>query len=219
MRWHSARLFPWWTRHGRVDASRSPTPGRSRCEVEATRLARLVPPGVCRVSFWTSPDRRLPQAAQTVQTHALHLARACTSGQRLGQALWPGKRCRAAGGGCIGGHSPPIPLNSSCRPQGHDERLSLMCMGAASNPPNRFTPLWHVRDPDWTDPEDPAPSTQFFKDKARAILTLDVSPVWDLRIVLSRIAGVSTAVSIAMLVPPMNISASLLAWISRPRSW
>ena len=59
-----------------------------------------------------------------------------------------------------------------------------MCMGAASNPPNRFTPLWHVRDPDWTDPEDPAPSTQFFKDKARAILTLDVSPVWDLRIVL-----------------------------------
>ena len=31
--------------------------------------------------------------------------------------------------------------------------------GAASNPPNRFTPLWHVRDPDWTDPEDPAPTT------------------------------------------------------------
>ena len=33
--------------------------------------------------------------------------------------------------------------------------------GAARNPPNRFTPLWYVRDPDWTDPEDPAPATHF----------------------------------------------------------
>ena len=48
--------------------------------------------------------------------------------------------------------------------------------GAASNPPNRFTPLWHVRDPDWTDPEDPAPSTKFFKDTARTILTSNASP-------------------------------------------
>ena len=48
--------------------------------------------------------------------------------------------------------------------------------GAMSNPPNRFTPLWHVRDPDWTDPEDPAPMTQFFKDTARSILTSNASP-------------------------------------------
>ena len=48
--------------------------------------------------------------------------------------------------------------------------------GAASNPPNRFTPLWHVRDPDWTDPEDPAPTTQFFKDTARASLTSHANP-------------------------------------------
>jgi DNA repair photolyase len=48
--------------------------------------------------------------------------------------------------------------------------------GAASNPPNRFTPHWHVRDPDWTDPEDPAPSTRFLKDTARAILTSNASP-------------------------------------------
>jgi hypothetical protein len=45
-----------------------------------------------------------------------------------------------------------------------------------SNPPNRFTPLWHVRDPDWTDPEDPASTTQFFKDTARSILTANASP-------------------------------------------
>jgi hypothetical protein len=48
--------------------------------------------------------------------------------------------------------------------------------GATSNPPNRFTPLWHVREPDWTDPEDPAPTTQFFKDTARSILTSNASP-------------------------------------------
>ena len=24
--------------------------------------------------------------------------------------------------------------------------------GATRNPPNHFTPLWHVRDPDWTAP-------------------------------------------------------------------
>jgi len=48
--------------------------------------------------------------------------------------------------------------------------------GAARNPPNRFTPLWYVRDPDWTDPEDPAPATQFLKDTARSILTSNVSP-------------------------------------------
>src|SRR5499433_4287102 len=48
--------------------------------------------------------------------------------------------------------------------------------GATRNPPNRFTPLWHVRDPDWTDPEDPAPTTQFFTDTARSILTSNASP-------------------------------------------
>src|SRR5215813_5409252 len=48
--------------------------------------------------------------------------------------------------------------------------------GATRNPPNRFTPLWHVRDPDWTDPEDPVPTTQFFTDTARSILTSNASP-------------------------------------------
>jgi DNA repair photolyase len=48
--------------------------------------------------------------------------------------------------------------------------------GAVSNPSNRFTPLWHVRDPDWADPEDPAPTTQFLTDTARSILTSNASP-------------------------------------------
>src|SRR5262249_60927897 len=58
----------------------------------------------------------------------------------------------------------------------HGAREAPHGRGAASNPPNRFTPLWHVRDPDWTYPEDPAPTTQFFKDTARAILTSNASP-------------------------------------------
>src|SRR5216684_3430065 len=48
--------------------------------------------------------------------------------------------------------------------------------GATRNPPNRFTPLWHVCAPDWTDHEDPAPTTQFFKDTARSILTSNATP-------------------------------------------
>src|SRR5262252_6863204 len=48
--------------------------------------------------------------------------------------------------------------------------------GATRNPPNRVTRLWHVPDPDWTDPEDPAPTTQFLKDTARSILTSNASP-------------------------------------------
>ena len=48
--------------------------------------------------------------------------------------------------------------------------------GTASNPPNRFTPLWYVHDPDWTDPEDPAPTTQFLHDTSRSIIASNDSP-------------------------------------------
>jgi DNA repair photolyase len=48
--------------------------------------------------------------------------------------------------------------------------------GTRENPPNRFEPIQYVRDPDWTDPEDPAPETQFLKDTSRSILTHNDSP-------------------------------------------
>ncbi len=48
--------------------------------------------------------------------------------------------------------------------------------GAAGNPPNRFEPLWYVRDPDWSDPDDPAPATQFLKDISRSIIAYNDSP-------------------------------------------
>jgi DNA repair photolyase len=48
--------------------------------------------------------------------------------------------------------------------------------GAPVNPPNRFEPLWYSRDPEWSDPEDPALETQFFKDTSRSIITYNDSP-------------------------------------------
>jgi DNA repair photolyase len=48
--------------------------------------------------------------------------------------------------------------------------------GAPANPPNRFEALWYTRDPEWTDPEDPALETQFFKDTSRSIIAYNDSP-------------------------------------------
>jgi DNA repair photolyase len=48
--------------------------------------------------------------------------------------------------------------------------------GAPANPPNRFEPLWYSRDPEWSDPEDPAIETQFFKDTSRSIIAYNDSP-------------------------------------------
>ncbi|MFQ5960249.1 MAG: PA0069 family radical SAM protein [Candidatus Methylomirabilales bacterium] len=48
--------------------------------------------------------------------------------------------------------------------------------GAAENPANRFETLSYGRDEDWTDPEDPAPQTQFMKDPSRSLITYNDSP-------------------------------------------
>src|SRR4029434_5465069 len=91
-------LFKLWKSQGHVDESRSTKPWRILCEVYAKLLAMLVQHWVFLVSFWTYPDRSLTKAAQTVQKHALHLASAFPSIQRLRQALLTVKRCLTAGG-------------------------------------------------------------------------------------------------------------------------
>jgi len=48
--------------------------------------------------------------------------------------------------------------------------------GAPANPPNRFEAFSYTRDPEWTDPEDPALETQFFKDTSRSIISYNDSP-------------------------------------------
>jgi DNA repair photolyase len=48
--------------------------------------------------------------------------------------------------------------------------------GASNNPPNRFTPLYYVREQDWIDEDDPAPKTQVLRDTSRSILSRNDSP-------------------------------------------
>src|SRR6266496_1527197 len=48
--------------------------------------------------------------------------------------------------------------------------------GAAENPPNRFEKISLERDPDWNDPDEPAPHTQFLQDHSRTIITRNDSP-------------------------------------------
>ena len=97
VRWQIELLFKLWKSHGRVDASRSTKPWRILCEVYAKLLAMLVQHWVFLVSCWAYPDRSLTKAAQTVQKHALHLASAFASVQRLTAALLTVKRCLSAG--------------------------------------------------------------------------------------------------------------------------
>ena len=97
MRWQIELLFKLWKSHGHVDESRSTKAWRILCEVYAKLLAMLVQHWVFLVSFWAYPDRSLTKAAQTVQKHALHLASAFSSVQRLGRALLTVQRCLAAG--------------------------------------------------------------------------------------------------------------------------
>jgi DNA repair photolyase len=48
--------------------------------------------------------------------------------------------------------------------------------GAATNPPNRFVPLYREAIPGWTEEGDPAPRTKFFRDTTRTILNTNDSP-------------------------------------------
>jgi DNA repair photolyase len=53
---------------------------------------------------------------------------------------------------------------------------SMRGRGATENPPNRFAALFYVRDQDWTDPDDPAPTTQCLQDASRSIIARNDSP-------------------------------------------
>ncbi len=48
--------------------------------------------------------------------------------------------------------------------------------GATENPANRFETLHYERDPDAPPEDNPAPATEFFKDRARSIITENDSP-------------------------------------------
>jgi DNA repair photolyase len=48
--------------------------------------------------------------------------------------------------------------------------------GSSDNPPNRFIPLYHERIDEWVDPDDPAPTTRFFRDDTQSALVANDSP-------------------------------------------
>src|SRR5262245_35524243 len=54
--------------------------------------------------------------------------------------------------------------------------LPIHGRGSSSNPPNRFIPLYREAIPGWTEEEDPAPRTRFFRDDSRTILATNDSP-------------------------------------------
>src|SRR5438034_491220 len=53
---------------------------------------------------------------------------------------------------------------------------TVRARGAAENPPNRFERISLERDPDWNDPDEPTPQTQFFKDHSDSIININDSP-------------------------------------------
>jgi DNA repair photolyase len=55
-------------------------------------------------------------------------------------------------------------------------QLPVRGRGAGSNPPNRFIPLYREAIEGWTEEDDPAPRTRFFRDVAHTILTSNESP-------------------------------------------
>src|ERR1019366_981390 len=58
----------------------------------------------------------------------------------------------------------------------NDRRSSAHGRGASSNPPNRFEPLTLERDADWDPEQDPAPTTQFLRDRSQSIIAYNDSP-------------------------------------------
>jgi DNA repair photolyase len=56
------------------------------------------------------------------------------------------------------------------------DQVPIRGRGAAANLPNRFERIRYERDLDRTDPDDPAPTTQFLQDPSRSIIAYNNSP-------------------------------------------
>lgn len=55
-------------------------------------------------------------------------------------------------------------------------RMDLHGRGAGYDPPNRFTGRWVEPDPEWGDPDDPAPETRFMEDESKSAIAWNDSP-------------------------------------------
>jgi hypothetical protein len=96
-RWQIELLFKLWKSHGQVDQSRSKNPWRILTEVYAKLLAMVVQHWLFLVGHWSLFDRSLFKAAQTVRSHAMHLAAHFGSAAQLEEAITTISRCLRAG--------------------------------------------------------------------------------------------------------------------------
>jgi hypothetical protein len=97
VRWQIELVFKLWKSHGQIDESRSDKPYRILCEVYAKLLALLIQHWIVITSCWQYPNRSLFKAAKTVRQHAVALAEALGSAERLQEELSSIQRCLSSG--------------------------------------------------------------------------------------------------------------------------
>ncbi len=97
LRWQIELVFKLWKSQGQVDESRSEKPYRILCEVYAKLLALLIQHWILITSCWQYPNRSLFKAAKTIRQHAIALADAFGSTERLVEVLTVIQRCLAVG--------------------------------------------------------------------------------------------------------------------------
>ncbi len=96
-RWPGELLFNLWKNLGRLDESRSAQPWRHLGELYAKLLGWRVPQWLLVLSCWQYPDRRLTQAAQTIQRSATSLVLALRSHKRLSAVIASIQQCLQTG--------------------------------------------------------------------------------------------------------------------------
>jgi hypothetical protein len=96
-RWQVELLFKLWKSHGLLDESRSAKPWRRLCELYAKMLALLVQHWLLILSCWRYPNRRLVQAAQTIQRFATALALELMRPKRLAVVICKLQECLRVG--------------------------------------------------------------------------------------------------------------------------